>query len=207
MFLDSFLVLASAPTIGRAAGRALSEIRSDDDNGFLRRTGTTGRPSASGMYDFFFSFVVVAPSSVARGETPWLCTGRATAPPTHSPPRACTDWACAAALTDRRIVRLRALCSGCRAQLTAAAELMTLSQCGLRWRFPQHRQTERESPQSPGVTNLGIDEAPSAAVPGPQKPYGIRILARPSQRATPHVPGDLPPTPGAGGPHGPGSTL
>lgn len=126
-FLDSFLALASADD-RTAAGRALSEIRSDDDNGFLRRTGTTGRPSASGMYDFFFSFVVVAPNSVARGETPWLPTYAQGALQHLQLQR--TDWACAAALTTRRIVRLRALCSGCRAQLTAA-QLMTLSQCGL----------------------------------------------------------------------------
>lgn len=92
-FLDSFLVLASADD--RTGGRALSEIRSDDDNGFLRRTGTTGRLWNVTDINFFLSFGGCCPNKLrrvlsTRGETPWLLCAAQGATPARldrSPPR------------------------------------------------------------------------------------------------------------------------
>lgn len=77
---------------------------------------------------------------------------------------------------------------------------------GFRWRFPQHRQRDESHLNRQQESQSCLPSEAARPSPGPQKPYDIRILARPSQRATPHVPGDLPPTPGAGGPHGSGSS-
>lgn len=68
-------------------------------------------------------------------------------------------------------------------------------------------QTERESPQSPaGVTELSPVRSRSVRPPVPKNLTAFGSWPGPASGPPPHVPGDLPPTPGAGGPHGPGSS-
>lgn len=137
---------------------------------------TTGRPPLECTDIDFFSFVwLLLQTPSPEEETPWLCTGRATAPPAHSPPRCAPAFGLGlCSSTDKPSdCTLARSCSGCRAQLTAAAESTTLSQCGLRWRFRSAQTRQRESHLNRQQESQSCP--PSVAAPSvPRSPKTLR---------------------------------